>query len=378
MVIRLLNVLLWAVFLFKLVQLLRAPDDRPLRAVTLGLGSATVAFTVGREPVEGALHGIALGLPTLIRNLGMIGAFAAITAFFVHATQSSASAVRAMRRHTAILAGIAAVTTALWVLMPTAARFTPRAAGGVWGVGFLLAAVTGLLYAATVAARHTLRHAQTAQLPRVRRGLGILSAGLIGSVLANLISAGSSLALLFVARDHPVITGGTYAYLAATLVAIPGIAIGLAYPIVAAMITAVPTWWRHRKEYRALAPLWRQARRAWPDIMLRRPAGALRPSIHARRYRRATEIRDALMLLQPYYPVRPDGLNGDVRAHAADLDEALQLRAEALDDGSHPIGGAPSGSAPAASNRRIDADVDWLVQLSRALVQHQHTATSEP
>ena len=126
MVIRLLTVVLWAAFLFKLTQLLRAPDDRPLRAVTLGLGSATVAFTVGREPVEGMLHGIALGLPTLVRNLGMIGAFASITAFFVHATQFASTAVRAMRRHTAILVGLATVTTVLWILMPTVARLPAR------------------------------------------------------------------------------------------------------------------------------------------------------------------------------------------------------------------------------------------------------------
>lgn len=375
MVIQLLTVLLWAAFLFKLVQFVRAPDDRPLRAVTLGLGSATVAFTVGREPIEGLLHGLALGLPTLIRNLGMIGAFSAITAFFVHATQPPQIAVRAMRRHTAVLLAVAGLTTVLWLIMPTAARLDPRSAGA-WGIGFLLAAVTGLLYAATVAARHTLRHARAAQLPRVRRGLGILSAGLLASVVANLISASSSLALLVIPREHPAIAGIMTAYLIAAMVAIPGLVLGLAYPIGAAMAAAVPTWWRHRREYRALAPLWRQARRAWPDVMLRRPAGVLRPSIHARRYRRATEIRDALMLLQPYYPVRPDGLNGDVRAHAADLDEALRLRAEALDDGSHPVGGAPTGAAPAARNAQIDADISWLVQLSRALVQHQRTSTS--
>lgn len=142
MVIQLLTLLLWVAFLFKLVQLVRAPDDRPLRVVALGLGSATVAFTVGREPVEGVLHGLALGLPTLIRNLGMIGAFSSITAFFVHATQAPQVAVRAMRHHAGILVGIAAVTTVLWVAMPTSARLDPRS-GGAWGIGFLLAAVTG-------------------------------------------------------------------------------------------------------------------------------------------------------------------------------------------------------------------------------------------
>lgn len=375
MMFTLITLLLWLAFLVKIAQLLRAPDDRPLRAVALGLGAATVSFTVGRHPVELWLDGLLVGLPTLIRNLGLIAAFAAIAAFFVHATQSEMAAMREMRRHTAILIGIAVLTMVVWTLMPDTARLDPRE-GGAWGVIFLLAAVAGLLYAATVAARHTLRHARTAQLPRVRRGLAILSAALICSVLANVISAGSSLGLLFVSRDHPAVAWTTPAYLIITLVAIPGIAIGLAYPIVAAMLAAVPTWWRHRAEYRAMAPLWRQARNAWPDITLRRPAGALRPSIHARRYRRATEIRDALMLLQPYYPVRGYDVNEDLREHAADLHEALRLRAEAREDGSHPVGGPPSGSAPAAGNGHIDGDVDWLVQLSRALVRHQKTPTS--
>lgn len=369
------TILVWVAFLVKIPQLFRAPDDRLLRAVALGLGSATIAFTVGRHPVELFLDGLVLGLPTLIRNLGMTGAFAAIAAFFVHATQPPPAAVRAMRRHTAILVGLVALMTAIWAVMPAEARPDPRD-GSAGGKLFLIVAAIGTLYAAAVAARYTVRTARTVQLPRVRRGLAILSVGLIGSVAINLLSVSSSLGMLIVPRDHPAIGWTGPVYVVVTLIAIPGIAIGLAYPIVAAMGAAIPTWWRHRQEYRAMAPLWRQVRTAWPDVLLRRPAGALRPGIHTRRYRRATEIRDALVLMQPYYPVRRAEMNGDVHEYAADLDEALRLRAEALDDGSYPVGGTPSGSAPAVGNHHIDGDVDWLVKLSRALVQHQKTPAS--
>lgn len=368
------TLLLWAAFLIKVRQLLRAPDDRPLRAVALGLGSAAVAFSVGRDPLETVLDELVLGLPTLTRNLGMAGVYFAIAVFFVYTTQPHRTADRAVRQHTAIVGGILAVTTVIWILMPAVTRPDPRG-GGAWGVLFLLAAVAALLYAAIVAARHTLRNARTAQLPRVRKGLGILSMGLLFSVAANVLSACSSLGLLFLPREHGIIEWVSRAYLVTNLVAIPGIAIGLAYPIVAVMITAVPTWWRHRRESQAMAPLWRQIRRAWPDIKLRHPAGVLRPNVHARRYRRAIEIRDGLVLLQPYLPVRAK-YPADVGDYAADLHAALQLRSEARQDGSHPVGGQPPASVAHPQDRTIDDDIDWLTQLSRALVQYQRTTAS--
>ncbi|WP_406692792.1 MAB_1171c family putative transporter [Saccharopolyspora sp. ID03-671] len=369
------TVLLWAATAVKAVQLLRAPDDRLLRTVAGGLAAAAIAFTVGRRPVEAWLDGLVLGLPSLIRNLGMIAAFYSLLAFFTYSAAKSAYVSKEMRVHRIVVGGLAALATIVWAVSPAEIRADPRtaaSAGLLPGTAFQLLTVLALLYAIAGGLRRVLRYVNSSHRRHLRVGLRILAAGLAAAFLANMLSTCVTLLSLALPRDHPVVAAARATYLIVIMVAIPGLAIGLAYPIVAGMTRAAPTWWKHWREYHALRPLWRQMRRAFPTIMLRRTFGAVRPwSIHARRYRRACEIRDALVMLSPYYPVHRPGKNASVTTvtdFAEQVREALRARTEAREDGSEPIGGPVQAPVPQGGlSRRMDDDIRWLVELSRAL-----------
>lgn len=372
------TVLLWIATALKAVQLLRAPDDRLLRTVAGGLASAALAFTVGRHPVEAWLDSFVLGLPSLIRNLGMIAAFYSLLAFFAYSTQRN-RATQEMRRHRAIVGTLLSLAVIVWATAPDPVRADPRAAasaGLLQGTAFQLLAVLALLYTVAGALRHTLHFARRAQRKHLRIGLRILVAGLAAALVANVLSASVTLLGLALSGNSPVMTAARMAYVIVIVVAIPGLAIGLAYPIVAGMASVAPTWLQHWREHRALRPLWREMHRAFPSLTLRRTIGAVRPwSIHARRYRRACEIRDGLVMLAPYYPVYGHGSTmTTVDTYAEHVREALRARAEAREDGSEPIGGPVTTPVPQGGlSGEMDADIRWLVDLSRALQRVQES-----
>ncbi|MCM6775547.1 hypothetical protein NDR87_15275 [Nocardia sp. CDC159] len=89
------------------------------------------------------------------------------------------------------------------------------------------------------------------------------------------------------------------------------IVIGLCYPATMQAISALRSWFLHRRQYRELATLWSLMSAAFPELMLGRgPASSpldrlFRPSIHARFYRRLIECRDGLVRLSPYIEERP-------------------------------------------------------------------------
>lgn len=374
------TVLLWLATAIKAVQLLRAPDDRLLRTVAGGLAAAAIAFTVGRHPVEVWLDSIVLGLPSLIRNLGMIAAFYSLLTFFAYSTAQRGRTPQEMRRHRAIVTTLIGLAVIVWATAPDHIRADPRiaaSAGLLQGAAFQLLAVMALLYTIAEAFRHTLHYVRWVQRKHLRIGLRILLAGLAAALAANVISASVILLGLALPRDSALMAAARTTYVIVTIVAIPGLAIGLAYPIVAGMVRAAPTWWRHWREYHALRPLWREMHRAFPALTLRRTIGAVRPwSIHARRYRRACEIRDGLVMLAPYYPVRPHRsiTLTTVDAYAEQVREALRARAEAREDGSEPIGGPIAAPVPQGGiSGEMDADIRWLVDLSRAL-QRTHAS----
>lgn len=373
------TVLLWIATAIKAVQLLRAPDDRLLRTVAGGLASAALAFTVGRHPVEQWLDSLVLGLPSLIRNLGMIAAFYSLLAFFAYSTTQRDRATREMRRHRAIVGTILALAVIVWTTAPDHVRADPRAAasaGLLQGSAFQLLAVLALLYTVAGALRHTLHFARRAQRKHLRIGLRILVAGLAAALIANVLSASVTLMGLALPGNSPVMTAARTAYVIVIMVAIPGLAIGLAYPIIAGMASAAPTWLQHWREHRALRPLWREMHRSFPALTLRRTIGAVRPwSIHARRYRRACEIRDGLVMLAPYYPVYGHASTmATVDTQVEHVREALRARAEAREDGSEPLGGPVTTPVPQGGlSGEMDADIRWLVDLSRALQRVQES-----
>ncbi|NYH77686.1 hypothetical protein FHR84_001000 [Actinopolyspora biskrensis] len=373
------TLLLWAGTALKGVQLLRAPDDRLLRTVASGLATAAIAFTVGRHPVEAWLDGLYPGIPSLVRNLGMTAAFYLVLAFFVYSTKQHRQAAGEMFRHRAIVGGLLAFAVLTWALAPAAVRADPRAAsyeGFGYATVFQALAALATLYSVFHALRYGVRRARRARRRHLRIGLSVLVVGLVGALLANLLSVAMTLMGLVLPPEAPAMTAAQLAYVVVILFGIPGVAFGLAYPIVAGMAAATPVWWRHWRQHRALRPLWLEMNRAFPALTLRRTIGAVRPwSIHARRYRRACEIRDGLVMLAPYYPAeeREDAEGtATTERYAARLREALRARAEAGADGSEPVGGTITTPAPRNGlGGGMDADIRWLAELSTALRRGQ-------
>ena len=368
-----LTVLLWVATAVKAFQLVRAPDDRLLRTVAGGLAAATLAFTVGRAPFEAWLDHLVLGMPNLLRNLGMSLAFFAFLAFFVYSTHGRYHANRETRGHRAILAVLLLLECLVWATAPSSVRVSGE--GSVHGALFRFVSVVALLYPLLATLPHAVRRARRVQQRHLRIGLRILTVGLGAAVLANLLSAAMTLAALAFGPDAAVLAALRRAYVVVILVAIPGMVIGITLPIVASMAAAIPMWWRHWREYRALRPLWKQMNTAFPDQTLRRSIGAVRPwSIHARRYRRACEIRDGLLMLAPYYPVRTPATAASTQTQAEQVREALRARAEARQDGSEAIGGPVTASIPhGVDGAGMDGDIRWLVELSRDLSRRDPT-----
>lgn len=376
--------LLWAATAVKLIQLLRAPDNRLLRTIASGLTAASLGFTVGREPIRTWLEHLLAGLPKLLSNLSMNAAFFALLAFFAYSSLSDRAARHQLRRPAWTVGILLAAAMITWSTIPATVRADPSAAShaGVWQAT-LYGGLTSVapLYTVVGTLRHALRYARRPQRTHLRIGLRILVVGLAATVLLQTLSLAAALIDLAPAGNQGSALAVTKtSYIVVLLIAIPCLALGLAYPILAGMVAAFPLWWRHWREFRALRPLWRQVHRAFPELRLRRTWGAVKPwSVHTRRYRRACEIRDGLVLLSPYYPLHPtrgqhhdDAATataaGSVEASAEQVREALRARAEARVDGSEPVGG-PIG-VPVPRGRADDAqadDVRWLVDLTRAL-----------
>ncbi|WP_308016906.1 MAB_1171c family putative transporter [Saccharopolyspora sp. 6V] len=208
----------------------------------------------------------------------------------------------------------------------------------------------------------------------------LLLAVLSAAVAANLLSASSTAAGVLLGPENEVVPQLRRVYLGFIVVAIPGLAVGLALPILVSMAAAAPLWWRHWQEYRALGPLWKRVHQTFPGVTLRRPIGAVRPwSIHARRYRRACEIRDGLLMLAPYYPVRPDAAASAVDVHAANVEEAFRAREETRHEGSEAVGGPVNAPIPQGEHTAsLDDDVRWLTQLSKAIFRPGTKSAVQP
>jgi len=141
-------------------------------------------------------------------------------------------------------------------------------------------------------------------------------------------------------------------------------------PIAADAAQNIPILRAHLREYTILGPLWRAVTVEFPDLTFRAGRG-----VYSRVYRRELEIRDALVLLGPYYDQNvadearraagggPDAgasvtaalIRGALAAHHAQVPAANR----------HPL---PTSEAA----RRRD-DIDWLIRIARAFA-----ATEQP
>jgi hypothetical protein len=228
---------------------------------------------------------------------------------------------------------------------------------------FYIAANSYLLYAFAAAAVWTRRYARGAE-PRLRRGLGVASIGLIGISLAGATFVASNISRLAGTPAPPPIVIASVFLLLLGIVLFVG---GIAYPTVMTRLAALRVWLRHRRAYRQLRPLWIVLNERFPEDSLSRvstsrwrDAVSVR-SVHRRYYRRVIECRDGLVRISPYLAnLDPAELAVPERL-ARQLTGALKAHAAGET--------VPSQAIPIAmpQDDGLDADVDRLIELSHAV-----------
>jgi hypothetical protein len=370
-VLQAITVAMWVGAAIKLFQVWRAPEVLPLRMIAAGLVSLACAWTIAVRPGRFIADGFAGGLSLLLSHLGVMAMAYCVLMFFTYSIHGRDNPRRVGLVQFAVLAGAAAVGVAAWRWAPSGqrAQLLGESTSAHAEASVFVAAVIGYIgYALGMALRCCLRYAWLAQRVALRRGLRILAVGLAAFEIVCAAAVVKRGVLAFPGPAEPAVAAANVANTVALIIGAVCFIVGLSYPTVAGIFLAVPVWRRHRRDYRALTPLWRQMVHAFPDLVLGRTRRVPRPwGIHRRRYRRAIEIRDGLVQLGPYYP-HDDvevGANTDeserVRRHAERINSALRAKAA----GQPPS--EPPYAIPMIGGPDLDSDVRWLIELSRAM-----------
>jgi hypothetical protein len=362
---------LWIGVLNKVVQLWRAPEDLPLRALAACVVSATLTFTANLPPLEPLLDRAGAGVRSLVVNLGTMAAAYFLLAFLVYSMRGR-TARRAVRLQALPLAAGILIAVTAWALAPPAVRADPaETANGAnpHATVFVVAVLGSMAYAHSQSLRWSIAYVRAAGTARLRRGLVILSVAVCAFLIAD---ATKSVLALLQATIEPApgaVRVFTLIYLTGVAVGALAFVVGVSYAAVVGMLVSVPLWRAHRRYYRQLEPLWTAVDQAFPQLVLGRvPAASWRgrlgwDSSHYRFYRRVVEIRDGLVLLGPYFEM-PAGRDDDQRdeAHwAAVIGAALHAkRAES------PIVDADPVLVPGGDD--LESDARRLAAISRELV----------
>ncbi|MGP4001054.1 MAB_1171c family putative transporter [Streptomyces sp. 8N706] len=374
-----LGIVLTLALVWKGSQLLKAPSDKLLQAVTLCIVCASCSFPLGLPAVARLADSfIGAGAAKLLQNVFLLGTVYCLQCFFLFAISDRETGRVRARRELFPLGVTVLVITLAMLATPADERSHTYATANMQAPGvavFYVAAGLYLVYSLAMALWWTLRYARMVGRP-FATGLWLIAAALTAMVLA-----GSLREVLNVVRwldgtvPAPVIVG---AKLLLDL-AIPLFVIGIIYPATVTRWATVRLWWQHRRMYRRLAPLWTALHQAFPeDSLNRRVPGGLRDAlgvrkVHRRYYRRVIECRDGLVHLSPYLARAGAEDGAEPGAAPEPLSQlppqvaALRLR-EALR--AHAAGEPASTQAvPIAlpSGDGLDDDVRQLTVLSDAL-----------
>jgi hypothetical protein len=329
-------VALWIGVLNKVVQLWRAPEDLPLRALAACVVSATLTFTANLPPLKPLLDQAA-GARSLAINFGTMAAAYFLLVFFTYSVHGPA-ARRTVRLQAVPLAAGILVAFAAWALAPAGVRAEP--ADTVNGTNlhatvFVVAVLGYLAFAHAQSLRWSIVYVRTAATARLRRGLAVISVAVCAFLVAD--ATKSLLAVLQAAAHLPAGAVRVFdaVYLTGVGVGALAFVVGVSYAAVGGMLTTVPLWRSHRRYYRQLQPLWTAMNQAFPQLVLGRvPATSWRERLgvggtHRRFYRRVVEIRDGLVQLAPYYDrsiAEPAAAERDEARLAALIRDALRAK----------------------------------------------------
>jgi len=382
---------LWIGAANKGIQLWRAPEDLPLRAVTACIGCAAVMFSLGLPPVRAVLDQAGVGLRILAVNLGTMIVAYLLLAFFRYSVHGP-SARRGVRLQAVPLAGAMIVAVGSWYLAPADVRSAPAdPANGtdIHATVFVLAVLGYMAYAHVQTLRWSTAYARAATLARLRRGLAIICVAISALLSADLTKAALAVAQLLATISESAVQVLNSAYLVFVGFGTFSFVVGISYPAVAGMVAAVPVWRTHRRYYRELRPLWAAMYQEFPDLALaRRPSTRWRDlfgirGTHRRFYRRVIEIRDGLVQLAPYYDpaaarqvATEDRSSGHAEMAIEDTVQA-SLIANALRS---KATGAPITDAdpvPISGGHDLDSDAQWLVRIAGRITPFLSTPSTD-
>ncbi|WP_438387677.1 MAB_1171c family putative transporter [Actinopolyspora saharensis] len=373
-------------------RLVRSPRDRGLWVIVVAL----VLLLLGEAFVISALRTwsegvITAGMGKLIQNCALVLGFCAVLLFFLlSASGARYASGRPEERPRVPLRGWcdgAAAVVVCVVLTLSMAATPPRLQAGAYPasgrlqdaaldrpevVAFYAVALVYFTYSCGAAAFWAVRYGRESG-SRVRFGLWLAAAGM---VLFGLASAGRGVYVAAAglgAAAPDALAGG-----ASSLIEVGAVLwiSGLLAVGVAARWATLRVWLHHRRQYRALRPLWERLHRAFPEDALdhtRREPGRLwrdrfsAAQVHRAFWRRAIECRDGLSKLSPW--LRDVGC--DPEADPAEQAEAVQRALELRASGHTPSSSAPLlVAAPSTTAATVDTDVSQLVRLARALDTH--------
>ncbi|KUF18789.1 MAB_1171c family putative transporter [Streptomyces silvensis] len=347
---------------WKIHQLRRRPENRPLRWLTLCTGCAAMSMAMpgATESMDGVLG---TGAAKLMLNALTLGMTYSLMVFFLCSADDGPATRRRVRAEGAVLLGVlgflaldALTAPGHAVLHSTfedADMTVPQVAAFYLCVGLYM------LHTLAVAGRRTHRYARRSSGPEAI-GLWITTGGIAGLFVSTGWRAGFVAVRIWGVAVPRWLTLGTGILLA---VGYPVFVLGVTWPGARSRIAAGRLWFRHRRTYRQLEPLWRLLSSAYPDTVLP-DARRGRRTVHRRYARRVVECRDGLVRISPR--LRSGGPAPECLT-TADLAARLRQAAEAARGGgqAEPRPGTPLAVSPGGDDR--EAEVQHLVALSLAL-----------
>ena len=354
--------------IWKVSQLLRAPEDRALQIVatcTIAVALAMIApiFVELYNPTSASSGE---GLSALIQFLLVTWFFCALLCLL-----QSALVPDTFRRWGWVELGLAGLTTVLMLGVFSAANPASSwmyTSGQMDGhvMSFYCIGNSYALYACLRGA--SLSWSANSRVPRsVSVSLRVASVGLIiNALLSHAVRVGSTgTRLVFGSSLMPVTLDNLSQN--ALRVGIVLFSVGIAYPGLRTASVKLRLWFRNRRRYRALYRLWAALVGTFPAIALDGPVGPVRDRLATFRlglkyYRRLIECRDGLMHLSPYLQ-EPNEANGPytMQVQARMVVEALKSRQR----GDSPTGGVVAIAAPTGEDG-ADDDARQLVRLAHA------------
>ncbi|RCG28227.1 hypothetical protein DQ384_24145 [Sphaerisporangium album] len=362
----------------KLVQVWRAPEDLPLRALGAFVLCVAIAAVLNIPVLRTAVDEIGVGLAKLAVNLFTVLCAFFLLAFFTYSAYGSAARHR-LRVRLGLLGLASAVMVGAWLLAPDAVRAAPAdMANGhdPHATVFVLAALGYQGYALVLNLRSSASFSRASARVQLKRGLKVLAVAQASLLAAAISKITVALAQALTSADPGALRPLNTAYLWLVFTGIVTAIVGVGYLAVTDMIAAVPVWRRHRRAYRQLRPLWAALNAAFPDLALNRvPMSRLRDAVglrptHRSYYRRVVEIRDGIVQLGPYYDrgtaEAAEAAGREAGRSGAALESEVQaaliadaLRRKARDEPApdpHPI--------PAHGGHDLESDAEWLSRLS--------------